>query len=200
MAGLLVSVTGASGNGQPTTKVGTSTGFSEIPGRGTAANWQGLAAMGSPSGAGWLLDSTILQGQQIIAGTWTPKTRAKISVGTATADMYVNAYKYVGGAYTLIGTCSLLAQALGTVLTAYNFSPTVLSTMQFGGSGYLYIDVWYNVTVNNSGSGAATIGFTNSNSASLGRAGEAEVDTPGFTSVPLVTLAGGRRADVRRRR
>lgn len=184
-AGLLVNVTGASGNGQSTSKCGTSTGYGEIYANGNIGSWAAAGSIGSPSGHGWLFDTTLLEGQQIIAGTWTPLIRAKISVGTATADMYVRAYKLAADllTYTLIGTCSLLAQSLTTTIANYNFAGNSLSAMTFGAGDKLYVDVWFNLTVNGSGSSTATIAFTNSNSATQGRASNAEVDTPGYNSV-----------------
>lgn len=189
-AGLLVSVTGASGNGQSTSKCGTSTGYSEVYGLGTTLAWAAAGSIGSPSGNGWLFDTTSLEGQQIIAGTWTPLIRAKISVGTATADMYVRAYKLASDltTYTLIGTCSLLAQSLGTTIANYNFAGNSLSSMTFGTGDKLYVDVWFNLTVNGSGSSTATIAFTNANSATQGRASNAEVDTPGYNPVAVSNI------------
>ena len=52
-AGLLTNVTGASGNGQSTTKCGTSTGFSEIYGQGTTGAWGG-GRVHRGAGAKWL--------------------------------------------------------------------------------------------------------------------------------------------------
>lgn len=186
-AGLLVSVTGATGNGQSTTKCGTSQNYGEIYALGNTLAWAATGSIGSPSGHGWLFDTTSLEGQQIIAGTWTPLIRAKISVGTATADMYVRAYKLASDliTYTLIGTCSLLAQSLTTTIANYNFAGNSLSAMTFGSGDKLYVDVWFNFGAagNSSGSSTATIAFTNSNSATQGRASNAEVDTPGYNSV-----------------
>lgn len=189
-AGLLVSVTGAGGNGQATTKCGTSTGFSEIFAQGTTNAWAGAASIGAPGPNGWLFDVTTLEAQLLIAGTFTPKTRAKISVGSATADMYALVFKRnSAGVYTLIGTCSLLAQALGTSILNYNFAGNALPATAFAVGDKLGYNVWYNITANNSGSAAATIAFTNSNSATQGRASNAELDTPGY--VPIVTPGGG---------
>lgn len=186
-AGLLVNITGASGNGQATTKCGTSTGFSEIPAQGTANAWAGAAAIGAASGNGWLFDSILLEGDMLLAGTFTPKIRAKISVGSATADMYVVVYKRTkAGGYITIGTCSLLNQALGTSIANYNFAGNSLPATPFYVGEKLYYAVWFNLSVNNSGSGTATIAFTNSNSAALGRASNAELDTPGFAPIPII--------------
>lgn len=189
-AGLLVSVTGAGGNGQATTKCGTSTGYSEILSQGTANAWAAAASIGAPGANGWLFDVTTLELQTLLAGNFTPKTRAKISVGTATADMYVIVFKRnSAGVYTAIGTCSLLAQSLGTSILNYNFAGNALPATTFNVGDKLGYNVWYNITVNNSGSAAATIAFTNSNSATLGRASNAELDTPGY--MPSFTPGGG---------
>src|SRR5437899_6693387 len=124
-AGLLVSGTGASGNSQATSKCGTSTGYSEIFALGTANAWQagGTLASVPPSGNGWLYDTTALENQQLAAGTFTPLFRCKISVGTATVDLYCRIYKLSSylTTYPLIGDFSLLAQAFTTTRTNYIF-------------------------------------------------------------------------------
>jgi hypothetical protein len=189
-AGLLVNATGASGNGQSTTKCSTSTGYSEIYALGTTNAWAAGGAIGAPSGNGWLFDVTTLEAQQLAAGTYTPKIRAKISVGSANVDMYANVYKLANDltTYTLIGTCSLTGQSLSTTIANYNFAGNSLSAMSFGTGDKLYYDVWFNITSNSSGSSAATIAFTNANSATQGRASNAELDTPGYGATVTATI------------
>jgi hypothetical protein len=191
-AGLLVSVTGAAGNSTPTTKCGTSTGYSEIFALGTAATWQagGTLASVPPSGNGWLYDTTALENQQLAAGTFTPLFRCKISVGTATVDMYCRVYKLSSDltTYTLIGDCSLTGQAFTTTVTNYSFAGNSLPAMSFGPGDKLYYHVVFNITVNGSGSGVATISFTSSNAATQGRANNAELDTPGYNSLVVSTI------------
>lgn len=184
-AGLLVSVTGASGNGQSTTKIGTTTQYVEIFANGTTALQTGVVSIGSPTGHGWLFDTTSLEGQQIIAGTWTPLIRAKVSDGTINADMYVRAYKLAADliTYTAIGTCSKLAQGLTTTIQNYNFAGNSLSAMTFGTGDKLYIDVWFNLSSPVGTLSTSTIAFTSANSATQGRASNAEVDTPGYNAV-----------------
>jgi hypothetical protein len=195
-AGLLVSITGASNNTVNTTKCGQSTGYSEIYGLGTTAAWQSAGGLDVPGGTGWILDGTTLDGQQLISGTWTPTIQSAISVGTATADMYVRAFKLGAdhATYTAIGTMSLLAQSLTTTITQYTFAGNTLPAMSFAGGEKLYIDVWYDITVNGSGSNAATIKFANSNNASQGRATYAQIATAGYqggsTSTIVITDVG----------
>jgi hypothetical protein len=191
-AGLLVNATGASGNGQSTTKCGTSTGYSEIYALGTTSAWAAAGSLASvvPSGNGWLFDVTTLEQQQMAAGTYTPKHRAKISVGTATVDMYERIYKLANDltTYTLIGDCSLTGQSFTTTIANYNFGGNSLSAMSFGLGDKLYRHVVYDITANSSGSSAATIAFTNANSATQGRASNAELDTPGYRSSVTVNM------------
>jgi hypothetical protein len=179
-AGLLVDTTGASGNSQATTKVGTSTGYFQMYAQGTGTLASPGGSIGAADGNGWLFDSLVLEQQTLSAGVFTPIIRAKISVGSATADMYVRVYKRLsGGSYSTIGTLSLLGQSLGSTLATYAFGGGSLGSTNFGTGEKLYYAIWFNITANSSGSGTATIAITTSNSASLGKANNAELDTAG---------------------
>lgn len=190
-AGLLVNATGASGNGQSATKVGTSTGFGEVTALGTTANWLAYNTAGAitdsalaPTGNGWLFDVTTLEGQQIANGTWSPIIHAKVGSNTATATMYVRAFRLASDlvSYTLIGSCSLAAQSLTTTMTQYTLTPATLPAMPFGVGDKLYIDVWFNITATTIVGTSVNINFTNSSSATQGRATHAEIDTPGYSA------------------
>jgi hypothetical protein len=189
-AGLLVSVTGASGNGQNTTKVGTTTQYVEIFGNGTTAAQTGVGSIPAATGNGWLFDTTLLEGQQIVAGTYTPLIRAKVSGGTASVDMYVRFSKLAADliTYTTIGTCSLTGQSLTTAIANYNFAGNSLSAVTFGTGDKLYVDVWFNIISRTGASSTDTIAFTNANSATQGRASNAEFDTPGYNAVAVSNI------------
>ena len=55
--------------------------------------------------------------------------------------------------------------------------------MSFGPGDKLYYHVVFNITTNGSGSSTATIAFTMANSATQGRAANAELDTPGYNAL-----------------
>ena len=187
-AGLLVNITGASGNSLPTTKVGTATGYGNIPSQGTSTAWPALGSLGSPSGDGWLFD-TDLTGQQIQAGTWTATIQSDVSIGSLTADLYVRAFKLASDltTYTSIGNMTLAGQSLTTSLTSYTLTGS-LPAMSFGVGDKLYISNWYDVLTNSTGSSTANIKLSNSNNATLGRANNMQIVTPGYVSIVTATV------------
>jgi hypothetical protein len=184
----LVTGTGAGSTTPITTKCGTSTGYSEIYSQGTTASWAGAAAIGSPSGHGFLLEAATLDltGQRIIAGNWTPRFRGKISVGTAVVDIYVRAYVYDGSTYTQIGsTMSLLSQTLTTTSTDLTFSSFSQPSQDFKSGQLLYIGCWLNIVTNSSGSSSATISVVEAVSSTQGNGSSFKVDTPGYQPIAI---------------
>jgi hypothetical protein len=189
-ARLLVTGTGAGSTNTFTSKCGTSTGYSELYGPGTTNAWAAAGSIGSPSGNGFLLDVTTLEGQQIVAGNWTVRFRGKVSVGTLTVDIYVRAYIFDGTNYTQIGsTMSLTGQSVTTTSTNFDFSPASLAaSATFPTGGKLYIDCWPNITTNSSGSSTATFSIVESFSSTQGNVASFKIDTPGYqTGVTTVT-------------
>lgn len=137
-------------------------------------------ALGSPSGHGFLLDSTLLEGHTIPAGNWTASLRHKITSGSITADLYVRAYKRSsGGVYTLIGTMSLTGQTITGTVTTYTFAPQAFAAMAFSTGDKLYLDVWADVTANSVGSSTLNMHLAQS-STSNGVAGYTQLVTPGY--------------------
>lgn len=171
------------------TKVGTATGYGEIFAQGSVANWPSGSGLWTPSGKGWLYDTTALEGKTIVAGSWSCLVRSRISAGTITADVIINAYKYnaTTAAFTLIGTMTLASQSFNTVNTNYTttgtFNPAV-----FGKGDKLYMDHGANVSVASANSACNWRPLT-CNNAGLGRAGIMELTTPGYVITP--TSGGG---------
>src|SRR6266487_3104628 len=112
----LATALGGATAGTATTQLGTATGYGEVYSQNHAAAWPSLSGVAAPDGGGYILDSPLLEGQTILAGTWTPTFRVLLGAGTATADLIVVLYKYNINTltYTLIGTCTLAGQALTT--------------------------------------------------------------------------------------
>jgi hypothetical protein len=170
-------------------------GYGQLYSQGNASAWPSLGSIGSPDGHGWFLESTSLVGQQILAGNWTPTVRMLITgtgAPTCTADMYVRAYKYNGGTYTLIGNMIKSAVTLNGTVTNYTFSATSLALTTFATGDVLYIDSWLNV------SGATTVTSVNnfriseSVGPSTGQANNFSIVTPGYqaqTSPALTVYA-----------
>src|SRR6266702_904473 len=110
------------------TKIGTAFGansWGEIFAKGSAATWPALGAIGAPSGNGWLLDNTSLEGQTILAGNWQWIEKSRITAGTATVDMVVRYYKRSSaGVYTLIVSITLVGRAFSPTLAPYTSAST----------------------------------------------------------------------------
>lgn len=174
-----------------TTLIGTSTGYGEIYSRGNAGSWAGSAGpIGSlnPSGHGSLWDVTTLEGQQLIAGSWTASVKMNTSVGSITADIYLRAYVYNGGTYTHIGSNFLLSgQTINTTYTIFTFSSVSQPVQNFHTGDKFYGDCWLNITANSTGSSTATIAFGVSSNASQGLGNHFEVDTNGYQVIPAST-------------
>src|SRR6266566_5397172 len=78
------------GSSAKTQLVGTATGFGEFWSQGNAGAWAGGALNLSiaPTGHGWFLDGTILDGMTIQDGFWTAQARGATNANTATIDLY----------------------------------------------------------------------------------------------------------------
>lgn len=183
-AATMSNATGGTGSIINTTLLGTATGWGEIFPLSNASAWPALGSAPAPSGHGLLWDVTTLEGQQIIAGNWTPTMRLKVTTAGVTATLVMRAYKRSsGGVYTLIGSMSLAAQALTSAATNYSFSAASLAAMSFATGDKLYTDQLLNVTTNTSGDSSNNI-HTGLSSAGTGLASFSELDTPGFIIAP----------------
>ena len=164
-AGTLLTNLGSPTTGTKTTTISTNTGYGEVTSL-SSGTWAGGASLPAPSGKGWLLDSTVLEGQTIAAGNWTPTLRFQLAVatsGTITGDIYLRAYKRSSsGVYTLIGTCVLIGQTLSLTATTFSFSATSLPSMAFGVGDKLYCDVPFDATANTTTPTGTTIKMTQS--------------------------------------
>jgi hypothetical protein len=138
-----------------------------------------VSAIGSPSGNGW----TFSPGAgTIAAGLWSASVTLSAS-SPGTTDITIRFYKYSSGTYTSIGTINKTG-VTGTK-TTYNFTASSFSSVTFGSSDLLYIDLWWHDT---SGADDAPIVYVSS-SASAGVAGDMQVSTPAFTSAGTTTSA-----------
>ncbi len=168
------------------TKIGAATGWGEITAQGTASAWAALGAEFNPTGKGFFLDPTTLEGQQIIAGVWTAGFRLNV-VGTGavalTSDLYCRAWKYSGGVYTLIAKCALSAQSVKTTKTTFTPNVTTVLDTSFGVGDKLYIDYPAHITAN-SNPGTTSIRFNDLSTDSAGQTGEdtgySQLVTPGY--------------------
>lgn len=133
----------------------------------------------TPTGSGFIWDVTTLEGQQIIAGNWTPTVKLS-ATKTLTATIVVRAWvRSSGGVFTQIGTdMSLAAQSIGSTATVYAIGAVSQPLTNFNTGDKLYVDLLINITTGWSGSGSETVSvFEN------GGANE-QVVTPGYQVQP----------------
>lgn len=180
----LVTVSGAGSTNTFSSKCGTSTGFSELYSQGTTNNWQALGSIGTPSGNGFFLEPSTLDltGQRFIAGNWTVRVRARVSVGSVVADFHVRAYITNGSTYTQIGTTmTMTGQNVNTTSTNFDFAPASLAAGVTIPSGYgLYLDCWPRITSNSTGSASATFSIVEAVSSTQGNSQSFRVETSGY--------------------
>src|SRR6266516_6265287 len=176
----LVTSAGGVTAGTQTTLIGTSTGYGEVTAQATASAWPALGSLGNPSGKGYFLDSTVLEGQDFQIGNWIPTFRILVNTGNIVADLIVRAYRYSGGVYYPIVTCTDAGQTVTSPSGNFTWPATATAGLtSFGIGDKLYIDTWLNITTNNTASGTATVRFAQSSDPNLGTAAD-QVVTPGY--------------------
>jgi hypothetical protein len=191
-------------SGSPTTvnrysRVGTATGWGEIVSQTTTSAWAAGGAIGSPTGKGFLLDGSLLNNKQIVAGNWTPQIRLAMAVNqdisgtqfvTLPCTLVLRAYKYSGGTYTAIMASTLTSQTIPIAVSQnFLFSATAANSVSFNPGDYLYIDIWANVT-SNTGTSDQDIRLNRLSTDTSGLTGDANtvILTPGYADL---VLAGG---------
>src|SRR6266700_4890886 len=92
-ANQLVTGTGGTTGSAITVLVGTATGWGEIYAQGNAGAWAAAGSMGTPTGHGWFLDATTLDGQTIAAGVWSSLMKMKASATGITVTISLNVYE-----------------------------------------------------------------------------------------------------------
>src|SRR5258708_5902023 len=170
-------------------KIGTANGYGELNTGNTS--WPSASSIGSPSGNGWLLDDTSLEGQTLQAGNWTPTRRYKVSNGSIIADIYLSIFVWQAGTYTLIGSpLALLGQTITTTQADYTFAATSLPAQALVTGQKLYIDEWFNITTNSTGSSTATVttymALTGGNVVT-----DSQMTSPGFIATSTGGSGGG---------
>lgn len=182
---------------QDYTQLGTSTGWGEIYAQGTASSWPASGAIGSPSGNGFMLESSVLNlaGNTIASGSWSATCRLSIGHtdgtlgGTITADLHMRAYKYSSGTYTQIIDMSSTGLTIPTTsgsIVSYTVSGSTGSGTAFTTGQLLYCDLWLNVTANVT---ADTVRQVRLNRLSTNSTGDtnAQFVTPGYSATPAAS-------------
>jgi hypothetical protein len=179
-AGKLFTATGGT-TGATATRVGKTTTWVEIFGKGTTNAQTGVASIGSPTGNGWLYDVTTLEGGGILAGTWTPTVKLLGTATGVTVSCTIRFYKRSsGGVYTSIGTAAGNSLALTASAQSVTFaSPPSLSRTAFATGDKLYVDVWCNITANTANSTTYNISIQEATSGSSAGHTDNQTTTPG---------------------
>ncbi len=170
--------------------VGIATGWGEVYAQGNASAWAAAGSIGSPSGHGFMLESSVLNlaGNTIAAGSWTANVRLGCGhtngnlIGTLTGcTIHVRIYKYNGGVYTQIVDMSLGGQSINATLTTYALSSGEGGAVatSFSSGDLLYVDVWVQVGTNSNADAALNIRLNRISTNFTGDS-NAEVVTPGY--------------------
>ena len=177
-----------------TTTGGTETSKTTTAPNDSSQNWMELlsqggsgtdsASQGSPSGKGYLYESTALEGQRIATGNWSAVVRMNDTAGFTAITFNIRFYKRSsGGTYTSIGSLTLASQSMSSTTTTYTFSASSLSQMDFATGDKLYVDFWMH-PVTGHWTGDPIVNFV-SNSASAGIANDFQITTPGYSPTPV---------------
>lgn len=186
---------------QPTTTMGTSVNYGEILSQGGTA-WAASGSIGSQTGKGFFLDDTTLDGQDLLAGSWSATVRlvamqSGSQAGSMTADIVVRVSKYSGGSYTTLITMTLTGQTINATLANYSLSGSTGSATSFASGDKLYIDCWLKITAG-SGNAAQGVRINRLSTDTTTKIGDAtaSVATPGYQATAAgVTLYGSNVAD-----
>src|SRR6266581_990116 len=182
-ANQLVTGTGGTSGSAITILVGTATGWGEIWSQGNTGAWAAAGSMGTPTGRGWFLDASTLDGQTIAAGVWSSLMKMKASATGITVSISLNAYIYNTGVYTLIGSMTKSGYAMPSVATEPTLSTPSLSAANFPAGSKLYVDLWFNVTANTAAAGT-TFGVSQGTSSGTADITTEKIVTPGYAPTP----------------
>lgn len=185
--------------GNQATTIGGATGYGEL-GSLSAITWASGSGLGAPSAKGFVLPKSVLnlEGQQFLAGNWTPTVRLQLGgtgvTGTLAGDIYVRVYRRgAGGLYTEIGSdMVLMTQTITTTVTSFAFSATSQPLMNINLGDVIYTDVWFNCKTNAAVGGTASIKLYSCTTTGTGVT-TAQIVTPGYQAqaVPSAFFIAG---------
>jgi len=160
------------------------TGWVEMWSFGDASAQSGAGSEPSPTGHGWIDDSTTFEGNHFASGTWTWKVEMETTTsGTFTCDIHCRAYqRSSGGTYTLIvegvATSQTIVTASYTTFTVTASGASASNTFATGDK--FYTDLILNITTNGTTgnvrvhmAGSSTVGYVNG-------AATVAITTPGY--------------------
>lgn len=192
--------------------LGSATAWGEVTTSNQPAAWDALASPPTtPTGWGFLYNSTALENQYMLAGNWSANVRLNLDTGTVpaagtyggltpgtvsiTGTIRVRVYIWHGSSntYTLIGALTdLTAQTISGSYVTYAIAATSLAASPTFGSGdKLYYDIWVNVTTGQSGDTTASMRVNRLSTDTIGLTGDTneELVTPGYAQASLIGQA-----------
>lgn len=164
--------------GTETSKTTVLTGgnhFGEVWSQGNASLATVTAIPGTPTGRGWVWDKP--GAGSFATGNWS----ASIGLSGLNGEpvtMHIRFFRYSSGTYTSIGSINA-SVTLSSSRATVSFSATSMSTITFGSSDLLYVDLWLEDTT---GAGGDSPVIYISNSATAGVANDMQVTTSTFTT------------------
>ncbi|MFH1246678.1 MAG: hypothetical protein V1489_02815 [Candidatus Liptonbacteria bacterium] len=165
------------------TLVGKKTKWGEVISKGIGTAWGQSNLILDPSGKGFILDTTTLEGKQIIAGTWTPKVKMSVSAGSIVASVAMRAYvRSSSGVYTQIMLASS-TQTITTTPTTFTLSTSTSAATNFSTGDKLYIDLPMYITTNTNNDLTLTLNLYENGGANESLA------TPGYQDPPTVSCS-----------
>ena len=156
------------------------TGWCQFVNVSSACATQTSLGSPAPTGKGFLLDSTALEGQTIAAGAWSGQDQILAPTGV-TVSLVVRYYVFHSDAtYTAIGSAPESANINGNGAYQPVAVPSVsLPAVAFNVGDKLFVDVWAHVSANTQTT-AASIYLQTSGSATKGGNTQDVIVTPGY--------------------
>ncbi len=163
--------------------IGTGVNWGELGSRG--GSWVPNTSEQPPSGNGWILDDTSMEGQRLAAGTYNAYLALAINSFSSTLGLNVYARLYKrssGGTYTQIARTTGSSVTLGISVSYLSLSYTTSSPTDLASGDKLYVDVMAAVTSASSDSGTIIYVYENSGTFQ-------SIHTPGYDIIPYFSGA-----------
>ncbi len=175
--------TGGAVTNKNTNLTALTTGWVMMSPQGGGVAQSGVGSEIAPNALGWFDDSTILEGQQILAGNWQFTLGFELGSvgGLFIGDVHYRAFLYNGVTYTLICEATAATQTItGTAFISAVATVTASASPTFATGNKLYSDTQLNITTNTT---TANMRMRQSTLATIVSV-NAQIVTPGFQPAP----------------
>lgn len=165
---------------------GTGRFYCEVWSLGNASLPSGdvFSSLPSPQGNGWVYSTG---STTVASGNWSASVNVNVSPGFGNgSQLTLRFYKYSSGTYTSIGSITANVTTSGKQL--YSFAATSMSSVTFGSSDFLYVDLWF---YDPNGPGGDNPTVYESSSSSTGITSDVQVNLPNGTIVYGSDVANG---------